>query len=46
VREDIQVYKEIVTPFLIFDEFSFPNKPLQIGKVNKGGQGERIYHPI
>ena len=22
-----------------------PNKPIQIGKVNKGGQGERIYHP-
>jgi len=23
-----------------------PNKPIQIGKVNKGGQGERIYHPF
>jgi len=22
------------------------NKPIQIGKVNKGGQGERIYHPL
>jgi DNA (cytosine-5)-methyltransferase 1 len=23
----------------------FPQKPLRIGCVNKGGQGERIYHP-
>ncbi len=23
----------------------FPNKPVQIGIINKGGQGERIYHP-
>lgn len=22
-----------------------PNKPIQIGKINKGEQGERIYHP-
>ncbi len=22
-----------------------PNRPIQLGKVNKGGQGERIYHP-
>ncbi len=26
----------------ILDEF--PNKPVQIGIINKGGQGERIYH--
>ena len=27
------------------DLFSnFPNKPLRIGTINKGGQGERIYH--
>lgn len=23
-----------------------PNRPIQIGIVNKGGQGERIYHPL
>ncbi len=23
----------------------FPQKPIQIGIINKGGQGERIYHP-
>ena len=27
----------------IFGEF--PQKPVQIGIINKGGQGERIYHP-
>ncbi len=25
---------------------NFPNKPLQIGIINKGGQGERIYHEL
>ncbi len=24
---------------------NFPQKPIQIGIINKGGQGERIYHP-
>ena len=24
---------------------NFPNKPIRIGSMNKGGQGERIYHP-
>ena len=23
----------------------YPQKPIQIGIINKGGQGERIYHP-
>lgn len=37
-RLDINIYKSIQNLF----EYK-PNKPLQIGKVNKGGQGERIY---
>ncbi|MDP8232050.1 MAG: DNA (cytosine-5-)-methyltransferase [Candidatus Zophobacter franzmannii] len=28
------------------DEVLFPNRPIQIGYVNKGGQGERIYSPF
>lgn len=39
-RDDISIYKS-----LLFSEDTFFNKPVQIGKVNKGGQGERIYHP-
>lgn len=44
-RNDISFYKDINILKNIFGEIEFPNKPLQIGKVNKGGQGERIYHP-
>lgn len=29
----------------IFGEIEHPNRPIQIGYVNKGGQGERIYSP-
>ncbi len=29
----------------LFSEIQLPNKPIQIGYVNKGGQGERIYSP-
>lgn len=29
----------------IFGETLLPNRPIQIGYVNKGGQGERIYSP-
>jgi DNA (cytosine-5)-methyltransferase 1 len=36
IREDIEFTK---TEF----EVSDPRKPMQIGKINKGGQGERIY---
>ena len=39
VRDDIQIYKDIV------DDGRIPNRPVQIGIVNKGGQGERIYDP-
>ena len=45
-RDDIEIYKDAVE----FPTFScnadLMNKPIQIGKVNKGGQGERIYHPL
>lgn len=44
-REDISIYKEYNPTKNIFNEIDLPNKPIQIGKVNKGGQGERIYHP-
>ena len=29
----------------LFGEINLPNRPIQIGYVNKGGQGERIYSP-
>ncbi len=45
-RHDIEIYKNFTLENSIFDEVILPNKPIQIGKVNKGGQGERIYHPI
>ena len=44
-REDIEFYKDYKPEKNIFGEFDLSNKPIQIGKVNKGGQGERIYHP-
>ncbi|NOZ47980.1 MAG: DNA cytosine methyltransferase [Chlorobi bacterium] len=44
-REDIEFYKDYKPVKNIFGELNLPNKPIQIGKVNKGGQGERIYHP-
>lgn len=39
-RTDIQIYKEVA------EKDKIPNRPIQIGIVNKGGQGERIYDPI
>ena len=44
-RDDIEIYKQYSPTKNIFGEIDLPNKPIQIGKVNKGGQGERIYHP-
>lgn len=41
-------YKPVITEAFSENEFLFPeikNKPVRIGYVNKGGQGERIYHP-
>lgn len=45
-REDLKVYKQFEKENCLFQEFSLSNKPIQIGIVNKGGQGERIYHPL
>ena len=44
-RPDI-VFTKTFTPVMnIFGELELPNRPIQIGYVNKGGQGERIYSP-
>lgn len=45
-RNDIEIYKNYVASTSLFSEMELLNKPIQIGKVNKGGQGERIYHPL
>ena len=45
LRNDISIYKDFNPQINIFGEEELPNKPIQIGKVNKGGQGERIYSP-
>lgn len=45
-RQDIQINREFVATHTLFDYEHYPNKPLQIGIINKGGQGERIYHTI
>ncbi|HRP88691.1 MAG TPA: DNA cytosine methyltransferase [Edaphocola sp.] len=45
-RSDIEIYKDYSVEDTLFPELGFLNKPIQIGKVNKGGQGERIYHPL
>ncbi len=42
-REDIVFYKEYKPTYDLFNNEMLLNKPFQIGKVNKGGQGERIY---
>lgn len=45
-RPDIKIYRAAISNQAnIFDD-DLPNRPLQIGIVNKGGQGERIYDPI
>lgn len=44
-RDDIQIYKDLNFQNSLFEEEISVNKPIQIGIVNKGGQGERIYHP-
>ncbi len=45
-RNDIEIYKEYIPEKTLFNKMTLLNKPIQIGKVNKGGQGERIYHPL
>ncbi len=42
-RNDISFYKTFVQEANLFGEEEIINKPFQIGFVNKGGQGERIY---
>jgi DNA (cytosine-5)-methyltransferase 1 len=44
-RSDIVFTKNFHPQINIFKEVDLPNKPIQIGYVNKGGQGERIYSP-
>ena len=44
-RTDINIYKTYRPQTNIFGELDLPNKPIQVGIVNKGGQGERIYSP-
>jgi len=44
-RPDIVFTKKYIPSIDLFGEVELPNRPIQIGKVNKGGQGERIYHP-
>jgi DNA (cytosine-5)-methyltransferase 1 len=42
-RDDIQMKASVnVEPDMLGN---YPQKPIRIGTVNKGGQGERIYHP-
>lgn len=43
-REDVFFYKKHQPTFDLFGNENLLNKPIQIGKVNKGGQGERIYN--
>ena len=43
-RPDI-VFTKTYQPVKNGGQIVLPNKPIQIGKVNKGGQGERIYSP-
>jgi DNA (cytosine-5)-methyltransferase 1 len=45
-RNDIQIYRNYKLESNIFGDIELLNKPIQIGKVNKGGQGERIYHTL
>ena len=45
-RPDIQIYRSITSGQIKIFDGELPNRPLQIGIVNKGGQGERIYDPI
>lgn len=44
-RPDTFFTKEFTPQQNIFGELDLPNRPIQIGYVNKGGQGERIYSP-
>lgn len=41
-RDDIKMRDTTIEPDLLGN---FPQKPIRIGTINKGGQGERIYSP-
>jgi len=41
-RNDIKLKKDLVVNSDIFG--NYPLEPIRVGTVNKGGQGERIYH--
>lgn len=46
-RNDIEITKQYNAGLDLFtNDIKYPNRPIQIGKVGKGGQGERIYDPI
>jgi DNA (cytosine-5)-methyltransferase 1 len=45
-RPDINIYRTFTSNQMSLFESNYPNRPIQIGIVNKGGQGERIYDPI
>ena len=44
-RPDTVFTKTFKPQINLFGELDLPNRPIQIGYVNKGGQGERIYSP-
>ena len=44
-RPDTVFTKDYKPEINLFGEIELPNRPIQIGYVNKGGQGERIYSP-
>ncbi|MFZ4800061.1 MAG: DNA cytosine methyltransferase [Bacteroidia bacterium] len=45
-RSDIVFTKSFEPQMNLFGQIDLPNKPIQIGYINKGGQGERIYSPF
>ena len=45
-RNDVTLKNDIQPCINLFGELDLPNKPIQIGIVNKGGQGERIYSTL
>jgi len=45
-RKDVVLTKTFNIEVDLLGEIVLPNRPIQIGIVNKGGQGERIYHTL
>ncbi|MCK9225992.1 MAG: DNA cytosine methyltransferase, partial [Candidatus Muirbacterium halophilum] len=41
IRDDVNIYRSFEPQKNIFGDLDLPNRPIQIGIVNKGGQGER-----